>query len=155
MSVVGVKFNDKGKKYFFESGNIDLKENITVIVETEKGLQFGLVVSEPVELPEEKLVLPLKDVLRVATKEDLKQGRSTDSKKKKIVAAVEIDPKGGIKRAYFKKIDDYSSTELNKIFESHISTEASVKTDKWTGYKPLKDLYNIEQIKGNTADFFQ
>lgn len=87
-------------------------------------------------------------------KEDLKQGRSTDSKKKKIVAAVEIDPKGGIKRAYFKKIDDYSSTELNKIFESHISKEASVKTDKWTGYKPLKDLYNIEQIKSNTADFF-
>lgn len=87
-------------------------------------------------------------------KEDLKQGRSTDSKKKKIVAAVEIDPKGGIKRAYFKKIDDYSSTELNKIFDSHISTEASVKTDKWTGYKPLKDLYNIEQIKSNTADFF-
>lgn len=30
-----------------------------------------------------------------------------------------------------------------------------MKTDKWTGYKPLKKEYNIEQIKSNTSDFFQ
>ncbi|OCB74519.1 IS1595-like element ISFlsp4 family transposase [Flavobacterium crassostreae] len=88
-------------------------------------------------------------------KEDLKQGRSNDSKKKKIVAAVEIDDKGGVKRAYFKRIDNYSSSELGKIFESHISTQANIKTDQWTGYKPLKNEYNIEQIKSNTSDFFQ
>ena len=88
-------------------------------------------------------------------KEDLKQGRSNNSKKKKIVAAVEIDDKGGVKRAYFKRIDDYSSGELSKIFKSHISTQAKVKTDKWTGYKPLKSNYNIEQIKSNTSDFFE
>ena len=88
-------------------------------------------------------------------KEDLKQGRSNDSKKKKIVAAGEIDDEGGIKRAYFKRIDDYSSDELGKIFHSHISTQAKVKTDKWTGYKPLKMEYDIEQIKSNTSDFFQ
>jgi len=41
MAIVGVKFNDKGKKYLFDSGEIYLKENITVIVETDKGLQFG------------------------------------------------------------------------------------------------------------------
>ena len=88
-------------------------------------------------------------------KEDLKQGRSNNTKKKKIVAAVEIDDKGGVKRAYFKRIDDYSSGELGKIFQSHISTQANVKTDKWTGYKPLKNQYNIEQIKSNTSDFFE
>lgn len=88
-------------------------------------------------------------------RENLKQGRSNDSKKKKIVAAVEIDDKGGVKRAYFKRIDDYSSGELSKIFHSHISPQAKVKTDKWTGYKPLKDEYNIEQIKSNTSDFFE
>ncbi len=33
-----------------------------------------------------------------------------------------------IKRAYFKRIDDYSSDELGKIFQSHISPEAKVKT---------------------------
>ncbi|KFC60470.1 transposase [Flavobacterium gilvum] len=45
-------------------------------------------------------------------KEDLKQGRCNNSKKKKIVVAVEIDDKGSVKRAYFKRIDDYSSDEL-------------------------------------------
>lgn len=88
-------------------------------------------------------------------REDLKQGRSSDSKKKKIVAAVELDEKGGVKRAYFKRIDDYSSDELGKIFKSHIAKQANVKTDKWTGYKPLKSEYNIEQIKSNKADFFE
>lgn len=64
-------------------------------------------------------------------KEDLKQGRSNDTKKKKIAMAVEQDKKGGVK-SYFKKISNYSSEELTKIFESHISTNAEVKTDKWS-----------------------
>ena len=67
---------------------------------------------------------------------------------------MELDDKGGLKRAYFKRIDDYSSGELGKIFQSHISSQAKVNTDKWTGYKPLKKEYNIEQIKSNTSDFF-
>jgi transposase-like protein len=89
------------------------------------------------------------------SREDLKQGRSTQSKKKKIVAAVEIDDSGGIKRAYFKRIDNYSSEQLRKIFNKHIAKQAKVKTDKWTGYKPLKKEYDIEQIKSNTSDFFE
>jgi transposase-like protein len=88
-------------------------------------------------------------------KEDLKQGRSNDSKKKKIVIAIELTEKSGVKRAYFKKLDNYSSAEIGKIFESHISKQANVKTDKWTGYKPLANQYNIEQIRSNTTDFFQ
>lgn len=86
--------------------------------------------------------------------EDLKQGRSNDSKKKKIAIAVEQDDKGGVKRVYFKQISDYSSTQLTKIFESHISPNAEVITDKWTGYKPLQEEYNITQIKSNSVDFF-
>jgi len=88
-------------------------------------------------------------------KENLKQGRSNDSKKKKLVVAVEINEKGGVKRAYFKKIDNYSSEELEKIFDAHISSKANVKTDKWAGYKPLKRDYNVEQIKSNTSDFLE
>ena len=88
-------------------------------------------------------------------KEDLKQGRSNNSKKKKVVAAVEIDKKRGVKRAYFKRIDNYSSKELSKIFVSHISNDAKVTTDKWKGYQPLKKDYNITQIKSNVSDFFE
>lgn len=88
-------------------------------------------------------------------KEDLKQGRSNDTKKKKIVMALEINENRGVKRAYFKSIDDYSSKELSKIFVSHISNNAKVTTDQWTGYKPLKKDYDISQIKSNTSDFFE
>jgi hypothetical protein len=71
-------------------------------------------------------------------KENLKQGRSNYSKKKKIVVAVEIDKNRGVKRAYFKKIENHSSKELSNIFDCHISSEAKVTTDKWKGYLPLK-----------------
>lgn len=79
------------------------------------------------------------------SKETLKQGRSKDSKKKKIVGAVELSKNGKVKRTYFKRIDDYSSRSLSSIFDEHISKQAKVLTDKWTGYKPLSKRYNINQ----------
>jgi len=85
-------------------------------------------------------------------KEDLKQGRSSDSKKKKIVVAVETNNNGGVKRVYFKKIEDYSSSSLETIFEAHISTKAKINTDKWSGYKPLKKMYNISQEKSDKSN---
>lgn len=87
-------------------------------------------------------------------KEDLKQGRSKDSRKKKIVAAVEKTKDTGVKRVYFKVIEDYSSKSLRVIFDEHISKEANVETDKWTGYQPLKSEYNITQIKSNKGKTF-
>jgi transposase-like protein len=78
-------------------------------------------------------------------KESLKQGRSTDSKKKKIIGAVELSVDGKVKRAYFNKISDYSSKSLNIIFDNHISEDAHILTDKWTGYVPISKRYNIEQ----------
>jgi hypothetical protein len=87
-------------------------------------------------------------------KEDLKPGRSSNSKKKKLVAAVEIDEKGGVKRAYFKSIEDYSSESLETIFDAHISVDAKVETDKWSGYIPLKEKYNITQTKSNKGNTF-
>lgn len=86
-------------------------------------------------------------------KESLKQGRSKDSKKKKLIGAVELTETGKVKRTYFKKLKDYSSKSLNEIFEAHISTQATVYTDKWTGYKPISKYYNIRQNysdKGNS-----
>jgi hypothetical protein len=48
-------------------------------------------------------------------KESLKQGRSKDVKKKKIVGAVELSEKGKVKRVYFNKIDDYSSKNIKDV----------------------------------------
>lgn len=103
--------------------------------------------------------LPMKGLVTVdefvfGGQEDLKQGRSNDSKKKKIVVAIETDTKGGIKRAYFKKIDDYSSISLGKIFNAHISKKARISTDKWSGYKPLMKIYDITQTKSNKGNTF-
>ena len=78
-------------------------------------------------------------------KESLKQGRSKDSKKKKLIGALELSKTGKVKRVYFKKIEDYSSKSLCEIFDSHISSEAQVVTDKWTGYVPISKRFNIEQ----------
>lgn len=78
-------------------------------------------------------------------KESLKQGRSTDSKKKKIIGALELTDEGKVKRVYFNKIDDYSSKSLSSIFDNHISKDAHVLTDKWTGYVPISKRFNIEQ----------
>lgn len=85
-------------------------------------------------------------------KEDLKQGRSNDSKKKKLIVAVELNDKGGIKRVYFDKLKNYSSHEIRNIFDKHISKEAKIKTDKWTGYKPLKKEFDITQIKSDKGN---
>jgi transposase-like protein len=82
-------------------------------------------------------------------KEDLKQGRSNDSKKKKLILAVETTETGGIKRVYFERLKDYSSAELRKIFDKHISKTAQIKTDQWTGYRPLLKEFDITQIKSN------
>ena len=76
-------------------------------------------------------------------KETLKQGRSTDSKKKKLIGAISLSETGKVKRAYFKRINEYSSMSLRTIFEEHIAPEATVYTDRWTGYIPLQKDYNI------------
>lgn len=76
-------------------------------------------------------------------KENLKQGRSKNTKKKKIVAAVSLTDEGKVERVYFKLLEDYSSKSIRAIFDKHISKEAEVHTDKWTAYIPLSKEYNI------------
>lgn len=69
-TVVGISFKEKGRIYYFSPENYKLKKNVTVIVETERGLQFGKVEIENTEISESKLQLPLKKVIRISTKSD-------------------------------------------------------------------------------------
>lgn len=71
--IVGVVLNGGGKTYFFSCNNLELKKNTNVIVETEKGLQYGQVVVNPYEIGEHDLGFPLKNVIRIATSDDNKQ----------------------------------------------------------------------------------
>ena len=70
--IVGVKFKKIGKIYFFDADNIKLKKGDGVIVETARGIEYGEVAIENRNVEEEKIVAPLKNVLRIATEEDKK-----------------------------------------------------------------------------------
>lgn len=72
-NVVGVVLNEKSKTYFFSCNKLELKKGINVIVETEKGLQYGQVVVSPYEVASEDIGFELKNVIRVATTNDDKQ----------------------------------------------------------------------------------
>jgi len=72
MKVVGVRFRKAGKVYFFDPLQFDIKQGDNVIVETARGVEFGKVVMGVRDVPEEKVTLPLKPVLRMATEEDVK-----------------------------------------------------------------------------------
>ena len=69
--VVGISFNPKGKVYNFDPATFILEPGDKVIVETEKGLQFGYVSSKMVEVDDEKVVNELKPVIRLASKKDV------------------------------------------------------------------------------------
>ena len=68
--VVGVRFRNVGKIYYFSPKDYEIKTGDHVIVETALGIEYGKVVLAPREVGEEDVVHPLKEVLRVATKED-------------------------------------------------------------------------------------
>ena len=72
MKVVGVKLNDNGKVYYFDATDVNVMENSTVIVETEKGLQYGTVVKF-VEDSEISNDIQYKKVIRLTTKSDYKK----------------------------------------------------------------------------------
>ena len=68
--VAGIRFRNVGKIYYFNPKGYKMKVGDHVIVETARGVEYGRVVLEPKEIPEEDVVHPLKEVIRVATKED-------------------------------------------------------------------------------------
>jgi len=91
------------------------------------------------------------DEFVIGGKEKGKVGRSYDSKKKKVICAVELTDIGKVKRMYSMKIDNYSSNELKTLFDKHISAGAKVTTDLWKGYRPLMKEYDISQIESNNG----
>jgi len=94
------------------------------------------------------------DEFVVGGKETGKQGRSYDTKKDKVVLAIEVSPEGGVKRGYAKVIKDYSAKSIRPLFEAHIGSEAKVFTDKWTAYTKLSKEYDITQEKSEPGKNF-
>ena len=82
VKVVGIRFKMAGKIYFFEPGELEIPKGSNVIVETARGIEFGLVVVSNRDVPEEDIVAPLKKVIRVATDEDKQHAEVNDKKEK-------------------------------------------------------------------------
>lgn len=80
VKVIGVKFKTGGRVYFFDPLDLQIHTGDGAIVETARGEEFGDVVSGPMDVEEEKIVAPLKPVLRVATEEDWRQRKLYASK---------------------------------------------------------------------------
>ncbi len=71
--IVGVRFKEAGKVYFFDPDGISFKQSDGAIVETSRGVEFGRIVVANKTVSENEVVLPLKKVLRRATDKDLER----------------------------------------------------------------------------------
>ncbi len=85
--VTGVRFKPGGKVYYFDPGELKIKNNSYVIVDTARGLEFGEVAFGEKEVKETTLVLPLRKVIRIATKEDAERNAAN---KKMEAEAIDI-----------------------------------------------------------------
>ncbi len=81
-NIVGVRFKKPGKIYFFDPGNLKIKKDSYVIVETATGEAYGEAVIINRLIPEDKLVSPLKPVIRIATYKDIKHNEDNKKKEK-------------------------------------------------------------------------
>lgn len=107
--VVGVRFKDTGKIYFFDPAGLQIKAGERVIVETARGIECGMVAEANKSVEDDEIVAPLKPVIRIATPEDLKITEENKIKEKK---AFDI---------CVKKIDEYglemNLTEVEYTFD--------------------------------------
>lgn len=80
-TVVGIKFDNTPKVYWFAAGDLQYKTDDRVIVETARGVEMGRVKTLPTEVEESKIVSPLKKVLRIASEQDLAKQAEYEAKR--------------------------------------------------------------------------
>ena len=80
--VVGIRFRNTGKTYYFDPDNKEIEVGTGVIVETAQGVEYGVTSVATKIIPEDQIVAPLKKILRVATPNDNK--KLAENKEKEI-----------------------------------------------------------------------
>ena len=83
IKVIGVRFRQAGKIYNFSPADFQVKVGDHVIVETARGIEYGSVVQGIREVADDKVIMPLKSVIRIATEEDDKKALEHNEKEKK------------------------------------------------------------------------
>lgn len=82
IKIIGVRFRNAGKIYYFNPKKFPVRKGDHVIVETARGIEYGTVVANPQEVTDDKVVQPLKPVIRPATAEDDKKVEENRAKEK-------------------------------------------------------------------------
>lgn len=111
--VIGVRFRNVGKIYYFDPKNYDISTGDHVIVETARGVEYGFVVLAPREVDDSKVVQPLKQVLRVATPKD--DEKEEENRRKEKEAYVVCQKKIKEHDLEMKLIDAEYTFDNNKV----------------------------------------
>lgn len=85
ITIIGVRFRNVGKVYYFSPRELDICVGDHVIVETARGVEYGFVVLGPKEVDDSKVIQPLKEVIRIATPKDDAREESNRKKKKEAI----------------------------------------------------------------------
>ena len=88
-NIIGVRFKKPGKIYFFDPDGIEIEQGEHVIVETAMGKEYGEVAIANRNIPDNRLVKPLKKIIRVATNKDKKQHEENKEKEKEALKICE------------------------------------------------------------------
>lgn len=113
IKVIGVRFRRAGKIYYFDPSGFDIKQGDNVIVETARGVEYGNVVLGLREIEDDKIIQPLKPVIRQATLEDDEVERKNKIKEKEAFQiCLEKIQKHGLE---MKLIDSEYTFDNNKV----------------------------------------
>ena len=121
--VVGVRFKEVGKVYYFDPDGHTLKKGDKVIVETARGVECGEIAMDNRDVNEDEIVKPLKKLLRIATEEDLKKVEENKEKEKK---AFEICEKKIAKHKIDMKLVDIEYTFDNSKILFYFTADGRV-----------------------------
>lgn len=87
--VIGIKFKPEGRVYFFDPDGRKLSVGDFAVVETARGIECGTVAEANKQVSDEKIIKPLKKLLRVATEEDVKRMEQNRQKEKEVFSVCE------------------------------------------------------------------
>ena len=103
IDVVGIKFRNAGKIYYFNPKNLDLKKGDHVIVETAVGVEYGEVALEKKQVTDDQVKKPVKDIMRKANeKDDQKYAQNQEKEKKAFQTCKEKIKKHGLEMKLIK-----------------------------------------------------
>lgn len=119
--VVGIKFKSSNRLYFFEINNLELKKYDHVIVETEKGIQLGLVSTDIKKIDESSVSGNLKKVMRIASAEDIKHYEENE---KLSLKALDDARKNAIKLGLdMKFVGAYFTLDKNQLIYNFVADD--------------------------------